>query len=73
MNNPTQTPSTVSGMLFTKEIRCNQSKLAKMLGVNRGTLRKYMDDPNGVNHCIRLYEGKVQLMVKTHGAANNDY
>jgi hypothetical protein len=63
---------TVYDLLLTKELAHNQADLAKMLGVNRGTLRKYMHDVRGRRHCIRVYEGKVQLMVLTHGATYYD-
>jgi hypothetical protein len=63
---------TVKDMLRTRDLKHNQADLAKMLGVNRGTLRKYMNDELGERHCIRVFKGTVQLMVLTHGATYYD-
>jgi len=53
---------TISDLLNTKMYRNNQSFLARELGVNRGTFRKYMGDESGEFHFIREYvSGKIEL------------
>jgi len=54
---------TVSDLLNTEEFRHNQTGLAIALNVNRGTLRKYMEDLDGENHEVREFKGKRQLMT----------
>jgi len=56
---------TVNDLLLTLEFRLNQSKLARALNVNRGTLRKYITDVAGEYHEIRNFNEKIQLMVLT--------
>tara|TARA_R110000803_G_scaffold95395_4_gene163379 strand:- start:1212 stop:1388 length:177 start_codon:yes stop_codon:yes gene_type:complete len=42
--------------------RNNQSFLARELGVNRNTFRKYMNDATGEFHFIKEYSGgKIEL------------
>lgn len=59
---------TVNDLLNTMEFRFNQSELARFLNINRGTLRKYMTDLKGENHCIRKFNGTIQLMALTSKA-----
>lgn len=60
--------NTVTNLLQTMEFMHNQSELARVLNVNRGTLRKYIPDTKGEFHCIREFSGVRQLMVLTHKA-----
>jgi hypothetical protein len=55
-------------MLQSKSIRYNQSKLAVILNINRGTLRKYMNDSEGLEHVIVGVGNKFIFMSTTHGA-----
>jgi len=54
--------------LLDYQFHGNQSEMSRVLKVNRGTLRKYIDDPTGERHQIRVFDGEYQLMVKTHGS-----
>ncbi len=54
---------TVSDLLYTEEFKNNQTRLAKTLDVNRGTLRTYMADTKGAHHEIREFKGKLQLLT----------
>ncbi len=60
----TEIPSfyTVKDLLLTGTVRGNLSKLALLLKVNRGTLRKYMDDTDNHRHFIWYIEGKYIFM-----------
>jgi len=55
--------TTVADLLHTSEFKHNQTQLAIALNVNRGTLRKYMEDMDGENHEVREFKGKRQLMT----------
>ena len=63
---------TVADLLGTSEFRWNQAKLARELNVNRATVREYMHDRKGQHHCIRYFNGVVQLMTLTYKAKSND-
>jgi len=63
---------TVNDLLHTMEFRLNQSELARALDVNRGTLRRYMTDIKGEFHCIRVFNGKPQLMSLTYKAKRTE-
>ncbi len=54
--------------LLDYEFHGNQSELSRVLKVSRKTLRKYINDPTGDRHQIRVFDGEYQLMVKTHGS-----
>lgn len=56
---------TINELLNTMEFLKNQTLLANDLGVNRGTLRKYMNDLDGEFHQVRVFNGKRQLLVLT--------
>lgn len=45
---------TINKLLFNAHYRGNQSLLAADLNVNRGTLRKYMNDVMGEFHFIKI-------------------
>lgn len=49
-----RTVSTTIPNLLTKH-RGNQSKVSKILNVNRSTVRKYAHDTHGHHHIVRLY------------------
>ena len=55
-------PLTVDKLLLTKSISGNQTELAKLLNVNRGTLRGLIGD-DGERHEIRYKDKKYQLMT----------
>lgn len=44
---------TINDLLENKMFRFNQSYLAKTLNIQRGTLRKYKDDLDGLHHFVR--------------------
>tara|TARA_R110000764_G_scaffold239783_1_gene340001 strand:- start:486 stop:692 length:207 start_codon:yes stop_codon:yes gene_type:complete len=53
---------TISDLLSTKMYRNNQSFLARELGVNRTTFRKYMNDTDGEFHFIKgAFDGELEL------------
>ncbi len=54
---------TIPELLKTMFYRSNQSLLSKELGVNRGTLRKYMGDSDGEFHSLKKVDGKYQLFT----------
>lgn len=54
---------TIQDLLNTKMYRGNQSFLARELGINRGTFRKYKDDMTGEFHIIREANGKLELFT----------
>lgn len=54
---------TITELLQTKMYRNNQSFLARELGVNRGTFRKYMNDLAGEFHFIRKAGSEYQLFT----------
>jgi len=60
---------TVADLLNTMEFMKNQSELARVLDVNRGTLRKYMKDTKGEFHEVRFFDGEIQLMTLNSKAA----
>ena len=49
----------------------NQSKLAKFLKINRGTLRKHVNDLNNKNHVIIQQGDKYTFMAVTGGTRIN--
>ena len=55
---------TLNQLLLTKEYRGNQSLLSRELGINRGTLRKYLTDEEGENHHINTVDGKYVMFGK---------
>lgn len=54
---------TISELLKTKMFRNNQTYLARGLGVNRGTFRKYMDDDKGEFHFVKKVGDEYQLFT----------
>jgi len=54
---------TINSLLLNTHYRGNQTQLAKDLNVNRGTLRKYMNDTTGEFHFIRLVGAVPQLFT----------
>ena len=48
---------TIRELLYTPAIRYNQSTLAKLLHINRNTLRKYKDDSDNTRHVILVLNG----------------
>lgn len=54
---------TISDLLSNKFYRNNQSVLSVDLGVNRGTLRKYMNDEKGEFHFVRNSGDKLELFT----------
>ncbi len=60
---------TVADLLNTMEFMRNQSQLARVLDVSRGTLRKYIPDTKGEFHEIREFKGFRQLMTLNTKAA----
>lgn len=55
------TASEVKRYRFGKSI----SAMAEAINVNRATLAKYLKDKDGDHHCMRLRNGKWQLLVTT--------
>lgn len=56
--------NTIPALLSNRFYRNNQSLLAKDMGINRGTLRKYMNDDDGAFHHVKisLNEEKDEMM-----------
>jgi hypothetical protein len=54
---------TIQDLLRTKMYRHNQSFLARELGLNRGTFRKYMNDEAGDFHLIKDTNGTLELFT----------
>ena len=54
---------TIDKLIRTK-FNNNQTKLAENLNINRGTLRKFARDLEGVDHEIRIVDGRYQLMTR---------
>ncbi len=57
----------IKEMLLTEAIMGNKSKLARLLNVDRATLRKLISDVDNKNHIAVNIDGKWSLMVKTVG------
>lgn len=62
---------TIPELLSTKMFRGNQSFLTRELGVNRGTLRKYMNDTKGEFHYVRQSGEDYELFVNQTNKAND--
>jgi len=54
---------TITELLQTKMYRNNQSFLARELGINRGTFRKYMNDTSGDYHFLKKAGSGYQLFT----------
>ncbi len=54
---------TIPELLASKMYRFNQTFLTKELGINRGTLRKYMKDEKGEFHQVIKINGEMQLFT----------
>lgn len=59
---------TVKELLATPAIKHNQSVLSRFLGINRGTLRKYMNDTNRTRHVCLYMGGEYIFMATSHGS-----
>lgn len=55
---------TIQSLLLTPTFMGNQSKLAKLLNVSRGTIRKYKDDINNDHHVVLKKDETYVLMAK---------
>lgn len=68
---------TITDLLYTPAIKCNQTTLAKLLNISRGTLRKYMDDTTNERHSIVLVAGKYRFhcnaSARPTGVKNHAY
>lgn len=53
--------NTIPALLSNRFYRGNQSLLAKEMGINRGTLRKYMNDEEGDYHVVIFKPSKDGL------------
>lgn len=51
--------TTIPALLKTADIRHNQTKLAKLLGINRGSLRKHLFDEDGKDHFVVYRDDKL--------------
>ena len=49
---------TISELLATPAIQHNQTRLAKLLHITRGSLRKYMRDTDNKFHSVLFIDGK---------------
>lgn len=56
---------TILELLLTPTIRGNQTVLAKLLKINRSTLRKYLDDTTNANHVVLVNDNKYVFMHST--------
>ena len=63
---------TITDLLYTPALRCNQSKLALLLKISRVTLRKYMDDTNNERHSIFVVDGKYRFHCKPGSKHSGD-
>ncbi len=54
---------TIYDLLSNHYYNHNQSLLAKDLGVNRGTFRKYMNDKDGVFHFVKGGADNMELFT----------
>lgn len=54
---------TIDDLLRTRYYKNNQSKLAKHLKVNRGTLRKYIHDLDGKHHFVKARVDGIHLFT----------
>ena len=55
----------VAELLLTKAFECNQTRLAKYLGVNRGVLGRAKLDTECLNTCVLLVDGKYKFLSTT--------
>jgi len=49
---------TIRDLLYTPALKGNQTTLAKLLNINRTTLRKYKDDTDNARHVIFMRNDK---------------
>lgn len=54
---------TINDLLCTREYRGNQSLLARELGINRGTLIRYMNDTENKHHLIFKDGDKLEFFA----------
>lgn len=57
---------TIRELLYTPAIKGNQTTLARLLKINRGTLAKYMVDIDNTRHIVILQDDKYILMSTTN-------
>ena len=50
---------TINDLLLNNHYRGNQTLLAKDMSINRGTLRKYMNDTDSEFHYVKITEGNT--------------
>ena len=54
----------VAELLLTDAFMCNQTELAKYLGINRGVLGRAKLDKECKSYCILLVDGKYEFFSK---------
>jgi hypothetical protein len=53
----------IKDLLHNCHYRGNQTLLSEKLNINRGTLRKFMNDNDDSRHFIRVRSGKVEFFT----------
>lgn len=62
---------TIDELSKSIEIKYNETRLSKLLHINRGTLRKYRDDMSGKYHCIRFIDNKYKFFALLRRTLND--
>lgn len=57
---------TIRELLYTPAMKGNQSTLAKLLDIDRATVRKYLEDTTVSRHVVFRLSGKYTFMAKSH-------
>lgn len=55
--------TTIHALLRTELVRHNQTYLTQLLGVNRGTVRKYMHDEGGLHHEVKITDDGYEVFI----------